>query len=231
MKNINSRQNSSAKKFWDNYINFLFKEGVKEKICRWYVIRAEQYIKSLPDKLLANHKHDDVAASIQNQILNALVFFFDNVLKKSVGNIGSFARAKRPKRLPVVLSKSEVGRLLNKLKGHHWLMASLMYGTGMRLMDCVRLRVADIDFEYMQIIVRNSKGKKDRVVPLPDGLSGHLQNHLKKVKGTHQNDLKNGQGDVYLPNALGRKYKNAEKEWIWQYVFPSGRLSVDPPHK
>lgn len=170
----------------------------------------------------------NVAASTQNQALNSLVFFFNNVVNKSLGDLGNFVRAKKPRKLPVVLTRNEVTRLLEKMEGTNWMMASLLYGTGMRLMDCVRLRVHDVDFEYRQIVIRNSKGKKDRIVPLPESLQDALKTHLAEVKCIHQKDLQNGGGEVYLPDALGRKYTNADKEWGWQYVFPSARLSVDP---
>jgi len=169
-----------------------------------------------------------VAESTQNQALNALVFFYEQVLKQPLGDLGEFIRAKRPKRLPVVLARNEVSRLLSKMEGTQWLMASLLYGTGMRLMDCVRLRVQDIDFEYMQIVIRDGKGKKDRIVPLPESLSDALKAHLQRVRALHEEDLQKGFGEVFLPGALSRKYPNAAKGWGWQYVFPSGRLSVDP---
>jgi integron integrase len=128
----------------------------------------------------------------------------------------------------VVLTPGEVQLLLSHMTGIHLLMASLLYGTGMRLMECVRLRVMDIDFGYSQITIRDGKGKKDRVVPLPERLVEPLKGQLKDTRQLHYQDLAQGNGDVYLPGALARKYPNAEKEWRWQYVFPSGRLSVDP---
>jgi len=170
----------------------------------------------------------NVAASTQNQALNALVFLYNEVLKQPLEQMGDFARAKRPRRLPVVLSRGEVSALLNQLQDTQHLMASLLYGAGMRLMDCIRLRVQDLDFAYRQIIVRDGKGGKDRVVPMPVALMEPLQPHLERVRLQHQEDLENGFGEVYLPGALARKYRNAPKEWGWQYVFPSSRLSVDP---
>jgi integron integrase len=170
----------------------------------------------------------NVAASTQNQALNALVFFYRHAVKQSLDDLGDFVRAKRPKRLPVVLTQNEVNGLLNQMEGTHHLMASLLYGAGMRLMDCVRLRVQDVNFEYREILVRNGKGQKDRVVPLPERTMKPLMAHLKEVRLLHQKDLDTGFGRVYLPNALARKYPNAAKEWHWQYVFPSTRLSVDP---
>jgi len=169
-----------------------------------------------------------VASSTQNQALNALVFWFEKVLEKPLGDLGSFIRAKRPKRLPVVLSRAEVGRLLDQMDGTFGLMARLMYGTGMRLMEVVRLRVQDVDYDYNQVLVRNAKGNKDRVVPLPESLDSELKDHLKRVWAIHKDDLAQGAGCVYLPEGLSRKYPNAKYEWGWQYVFPSSRLSTDP---
>lgn len=170
----------------------------------------------------------NVSASTQNQALSALVFFYNHVVKKTIGDLGQFIRAKRPKRMPVVLTRPEVSKTIDQLEGVQKLMASLLYGAGMRLMDCVRLRVQDVDFGYQQIIIRDGKGKKDRVVPLPERLATSLQSHLEQVRELHQKDIENGFGEVYLPEALSRKYSNACYEWGWQYVFPSGRLSTDP---
>ena len=170
----------------------------------------------------------NVAASTQNQALNAIVFLYGEVLGVPLDRFANFTRAKRPRRLPVVLTRSEVRGLLDAIDGVSALMARLMYGTGMRLMECVRLRVKDVDFAYSQIIVRDAKGAKDRVVPLPDALVPALNDHLARVKRQHNEDLANGFGNVYLPTALARKFGNAPREWRWQYVFPSERLSVDP---
>jgi integron integrase len=170
----------------------------------------------------------NVAPSTQNQALNALVFFYDKVLGQPLGELGNYARPKKPRSLPVYLTVEEVTLLLTNMTGINRLIASLLYGTGMRLMECLRLRVQDIDFGFNQILVRDGKGRKDRVVPLPQGLIQPLQSHLVKVKKLHHEDLSKGLGEVYLPYALERKYRNAAKEWNWQYIFPSGKLSVDP---
>lgn len=170
----------------------------------------------------------NVAASTQNQALNALVFFFDKVLARPLGDLGAFVRAKRPKRLPVVLSADEVRRLIAATDGVQGLIARLLYGTGMRLLECLRLRVQDVEFERRTIMVRRGKGNKDRAVPLPDSLAGPLRDHLEEVRHLHAADLAQGRGEVQLPDALAVKYPNAAREWAWQFVFPSGRLSVDP---
>lgn len=170
----------------------------------------------------------NVTSSTQNQALNSLVFFYKYVAKKPIGDLGDFLRASRPRKLPVVLTKNEIMDLFDKMTGKQHLMASLLYGTGMRLMDCLRLRIQDIDFGYKQIVIRNGKGKKDRVVPLPMKLEIALKEHLEMVLEIHKKDLNQGLGEVYLPDALSRKYKNAAKEWRWQYVFPSSRFSTDP---
>ncbi len=171
----------------------------------------------------------NVSASTQNQALNAFVFLYNQVLKKPLEELGDFTRAKRPRKMPVVLSVSETRRLLATIEdGTFSLMAGLLYGSGLRLMECIRLRVNDVDFDYRQLVVRDGKGSKDRVVPLPDKYNMALQEHLTDVRKQHRLDLKNGYGEVYLPDALSRKYPKAAKEWGWQYVFPSKRLAVDP---
>ncbi len=168
-----------------------------------------------------------VSASTQNQALNALVFLFEKVFQTSMGAL-DFPRARRPKRLPVVLSSAEVGALLDAMDGVYELMVGLMYGTGMRLMECIRLRVMDIDFGNQQIIVRDGKGNKDRVVPLPKRYSDALTKHLERRQRLYLQDAAQGHGTVYLPPALARKYPRAAGEWIWQYVFASTRLAKDP---
>jgi len=174
---------------------------------------------------LAVHEH--VAASTQNQAYSALLFLYREVLHQDLGPINAL-RAQKPKRLPTVLTKDEVQRVLSHLSGTHQLMARLLYGSGLRLMECLRLRVKDLDFDYHTITVRDGKGEKDRVTILPESLIAPLQEHLQHVRRLHQEDLAQGYGAVYLPYALERKYPNASREWIWQYVFPSDRLSVDP---
>jgi integron integrase len=170
----------------------------------------------------------NVAASTQNQALSALLFLYKEVLGRELGWLDNLTRAKRPARVPVVLTSTEVRSLLARLTGRHWLMASLLYGAGMRLMECVRLRVKDIDFEYTQITVRDGKGEKDRVTMLPSSAVALLKTHLEQVKAIHEQDLREGFGEVYLPFALARKYPNAGKEWGWQYVFPATKRSGDP---
>ena len=168
-----------------------------------------------------------VAASTQNLAYNAVAFLFKEVLERPLDEL-RFARAKRPSRLPVVLSREAVRRLLEHMDGAFGLMAGLMYGTGMRLMECVRLRVANVDFEQRRIVVRDGKGGKDRVVPLPERYEQALKTHLERVRAQHDLDLKAGVAGVFLPDALARKYPNAAREWAWQYVFPSAGLSQDP---
>jgi len=170
----------------------------------------------------------NVAASTQNQALSAILFLYKEVLEKNIGWLDDVERAKRPARLPVVLTAAEVRAVLAHLEGRHRLMANLLYGAGLRLMECVRLRVKDLDFEYRQITVRDGKGQKDRLTMLPDALAGPLRTHLADVKILHEQDLQEGFGNVYLPFALERKYPNAGREWGWQYVFPASQRSIDP---
>jgi integron integrase len=169
-----------------------------------------------------------VAASTQNQALSALLFLYKEVLKQEIGWLEGVQRAKRPARLPVVLTRDEVHKIFAHLHGTHRLMAGLLYGSGLRLMECVRLRVKDVDLGYLRITVRDGKGGKDRVTMLPVNLAKSLERHLQKVKAQHEEDLDTGLGNVYLPNALQRKYRGATRSWPWQYVFPSARLSIDP---
>lgn len=170
----------------------------------------------------------NVSASTQNQALSALLFLYREVLGMEVPWLDKVVRAKRPQRLPVVLSKQEVRAVLDRMPGVYGLMGALLYGTGMRLMECVRLRVKDIDFEHGEILIRDGKGAKDRVTMLPDSVVVALQAHLKARRALFDEDKKAGMAAVYLPDALARKYPNAPTEWGWQYVFPSGSYSKDP---
>jgi integron integrase len=170
----------------------------------------------------------NVAASTQNQALNAILFLYREVLKTELPWMDNIQRAKKPARLPVVFTREEVKCLLAQLDGTLWLMASLIYGSGMRLMECVRLRVKDVDFHYKQLIIRDAKGQKDRVTMLPESLIEPLRNHLARIQQLHSQDLREGFGRVYLPHALDRKYPNAGREWGWQYTFPARSRSRDP---
>ncbi len=170
----------------------------------------------------------NVAASTQNQALAAILFLYRDVLSIELPWLQDVVRAKRPARLPVVLTRREVEAVLARLDGRDWLMASLLYGAGLRLMECVRLRVKDIDFAMRQIVVRDGKGAKDRVTMLPEKLLSPLHLQLEKAKAVHEADLAAGFGEVYLPYALAQKYPNAPREWGWQYVFPASRRSIDP---
>jgi integron integrase len=174
---------------------------------------------------LAVEKH--VGASTQNQALCALLFLFEHVVGRKLTLIEGVVRAKRTERLPVVLSKDEVRRVLSHIKGVPRLMAMLLYGSGLRLMECCRLRVKDLDWEQNQLVVRSGKGGKDRYTTFPSGLKEPLRLHLAGVQTLHQDDLKLGLGRVELPDALSRKYPNADKEWGWQWVFPASSHYTD----
>ena len=169
-----------------------------------------------------------VSGSTLNQAKSDLLFLYKEVLEQALPWLDNIASAERPKRLPVVLTAEEVNALLRLTHGTTGLMLRLMYGTGMRVMECCRLRVKDVDFARGEIIIREGKGDKDRVTMLPSSLELPLRQHLVRVKALHESDLKAGNGDVYLPHALARKYPNAGREWCWQYVFPSGKISLDP---
>ena len=169
-----------------------------------------------------------VAASTQNQALSALLFLYQQVLDRKLDYIAGVERVRRPPKLPVVFTRAEARAILANLKGDYRLMAHLLYGSGLRLLECLRLRVKDVDFGYRQISVREGKGMRERITILPDRLLRPLQQHLARVKELHQQDLARGGGAVYLPSALHRKYPNAAREWAWQYIFPADRISVDP---
>ncbi len=169
-----------------------------------------------------------VAASTQNQAFSALLFLYQQVLDRKLNYITGVERVRRPPKLPVVFTRTEARAVLAHLKGDYRLMAHLLYGSGLRLLECLRLRVKDIDFGYRQITVREGKGMRERITILPERLMRPLQAHLARVKELHQQDIARGSGSVYLPSALHRKYPNAAREWAWQYVFPADKVSVDP---
>ena len=170
----------------------------------------------------------NVAASTQNIALNALVFMYRYVLERPLNHINGIVRAKKPQRLPVVLTTQEVSKILSNLKGQYWLIGCLQYGSGLRLIESLRLRVLDLEFDRRAIYVRSGKGGKDRIVTLADEIIIPLKRHLETVRTLHERDLADGFGSVYLPHALARKYPNAGREWKWQYVFPSSQRSIDP---
>ena len=177
-----------------------------------------------------NHlaRERDVAAATQNQALSALLFLYRHVLGEALPWLDELERAKRPVRVPAVLTRDEVQRLLAAMRGTPWLMASLLYGSGLRLTECLKLRVKDVDFGYRQILVRDGKGAKDRVTMLPAALVEPLKRQLGVACAIHEADVAAGYGEVELPDALARKYPRAPYEWAWKFVFPSGKLSTDP---
>jgi integron integrase len=177
-----------------------------------------------------NHlaRERDVAAATQNQALSALLFLYKEVLLQPLPWLDELERARRPARLPTVLSVHEVQKLLSCMHGTKWLMAGLLYGAGLRLRECLKLRVKDVDFEYRQILVRDGKGAKDRVTMLPAALLEPLKSHLAEVRRLHDRDVAEGCGEVELPHALARKYPQVARDWSWKFVFPSFKRSSDP---
>ncbi len=169
-----------------------------------------------------------VAAATQSQAMNAILFLYKEVLDMPVNDKLAPVKTRKPKKLPTVLTRGEVKRLFTTMDGIHLQMAKILYGGGLRLLEAIRLRVQDLDFGNKQIIVRDGKGNKDRSTLFPENLHPFLKAQLQKVKIMHEEDLKNGHGGVYLPEALSRKYRGASKAWVWQYVFPSKKLSLDP---
>jgi len=170
----------------------------------------------------------NVAAATQNQALSALLFMYKEVLGIDLPWLDNVTRAKRPQRLPVVMTREEVHAVLDRMEGVYGLMTRLLYGTGMRLMECVRLRVKDVDFARGEILIRDGKGAKDRVTMLPQSLVFPLQAHLQQRRALFDDDIRAGKVSVYMPDALARKYPNSPADWGWQYVFPSGSYSIDP---
>jgi len=177
-----------------------------------------------------NHLARDrnVAAATQNQALSALLFLYRHVLATPLDWLDQLDRAVKPARLPTVLTPGEARRLLGAMRGTKWLMASLLYGAGLRLRECLKLRVKDVDFEYRQIMVRDGKGAKDRVTMLPRSVIEPLRGHLERARALHERDVAEGFGDVELPDALGRKFPRAACEWGWKFIFPSHKRSIDP---
>jgi len=170
----------------------------------------------------------NVSASTQNQAFSALLFLYQQVLDRKLDFIDNVQRVTRPAKLPVVFTPAEARTVIAHLKGDYRIMTELLYGSGLRLMECLRLRIKDIDFGYGHITVRDGKGLRDRITVLPERLRGPLQLHLQRVREIHERDVAAGRGRVYLPFALERKYRSANRSWAWQYVFPADKLSVDP---
>ena len=199
---------------------------------RFILYHNKKHPKDLGSRHLSEFLNDlaikrRVSASTQDQALSALLFLYREVLKHPV-HLGPVIRAKKPKTLPSVLTPPEIALLLTHLRGTHWLMASLMYGSGLRVLESVRLRVKDLDFALRCVHVKGGKGAKDRVVTLSDSLIPYLKRHMKSVRRVYEGDFQNGEANVWLPYALARKYPNAPSEWPWQFLFPSDRLSNDP---
>ena len=213
-----SRRTEAAYVYWiKRYILFHGKQHPS-------LLGAEHATAFLSD--LARHQH--ISASSQNQALAAILFLYRGVLQQPLPWLDQIERAKPRERVPVVFTEHEVWQIMRHLTPPKWLMAQLLYGAGLRLMECLRLRVKDVDFEYRQITVREGKGGKDRFTILPEAVSTPLQDHLQRVKALHEADLREGFGRVPLPSALDRKYPQAGREWSWQYVFPSDKRSRDP---
>jgi integron integrase len=209
-----------------------------EKTYLGWIIRFKNYLRDRKPNLLEvddvkkylTHLalHSRVSASTQNQAFNSLLFLYRHILHKDLDDLTSVVRAKRKMNLPTVLSRDEVKKLLSFLNGQYLLMAQLMYGCGLRLMECLRLRIKDVDFENDLLMVHSGKGEKDRALMIPEKMKEALSKQVASVKEIHDQDLKMGYGEVFLPDALEKKYPNAPREWSWQWVFPAEKLSVDP---
>jgi integron integrase len=225
-------------KLLDQVRNLMRLRHLSHKTERAYVSYIREYIlfhdKKHPQDMGVNEIREylthlavdkNVAASTQNVALNALLFLYKQVLEINLPLIDGVLRAKKPQRLPSVFTPNEAKSVIAELEGTTQIIVSLLYGSGMRLTEVLRLRVKDIDFEMMNITVRDGKGEKDRVTMLPTSLMADLKNHLERIKLLHQQDLSKGFGDVWMPYALARKYPNTNKDFAWQYIFPSIKIS------
>ena len=222
----------SIRRYLDTLSARHYSGRTKEAYEKWLRRFLERYPNRSPETLSESEVNaflsnlavrENVSASTQNQALAALLFFFREICGHPMGELGEVIRAKKPKRLPVVMSRQEVRAVLAELSGDKRLAASLLYGTGIRIMECLELRIQDIDFSRNEIIVRNGKGAKDRVTMLPESLKPELQAHMVHVKGIHESDIAEGWGRVPVPGALLKKYPNASKDWAWQWIFPQER--------
>jgi integron integrase len=215
------------------HLSLRTEEAYRNWIKRFILFHQKQHPRDLDAeavRIFLTHLavNERVAASTQNQAFNALLFLYKQVLRAGALNIEGVERARHSRKLPIVFTKAEASTVIAQMKGGRRLIAGLLYGSGLRLMEAVRLRVKDLDFSRDEITVRDGKGEKDRVTMLPLALKHRLTMQIEAVQKLHKQDLKRGFGDVYLPYALDRKYKNAPKEFAWQYVFPAEKLSIDP---
>ncbi len=218
------------------HYSYRTEDTYKDWIKRYILFHKKRHPKDMgPEEIQAFITHLAVerhlAASSQNQALSAILFLYRHVLQIEIDLSSDLIHAKKSKTLPVVLTHQEAMDVIGKMPGTSQLMAKILYGSGLRLMECLRLRVKDIDFGNHQVIVRDGKGEEDRLTPLPNSIIPDLELHLQTVKLIHQKDLKDGFGKVYLPYALARKYPSAPKEWVWQYLFPASTRSIDPVSK
>ncbi len=242
MSNQNTKNTSSVKpklleqvraKIRVKHYSIRTEEAYTNWIKRFILFHKKKHPEEMGEKEISEFLshlavHGDVSASTQNQAMCSIVFLYKQVLGKEMGEFQDLVWAKRPAKLPEVFTIDEVDNVLDNLGGIHNLIGTILYGSGVRLIECLRLRVQDIDFACNKITVREGKGAKDRRTMLPESCIPALKEQLNKIKIQHEEDLENGFGTVYMPYALSKKYPNASKEWKWQYIFPAKRLSVDP---
>ena len=213
-----------------HHYSYRTEESYSQWIRRFILFNGKRHPREMGADEIQNFLSDlatrgRVSASTQNQALSALLFLYKKVLQVDLPWLDEIVRAKRPVRVPVVLTRSEVAQVLAAMSGKYWLMASLLYGSGLRLVECLRLRVQDFDFEYLQLTVHDGKGAKDRRTMLSEKLIPHVEQHMKRVRGIFERDVKNGLPGVSLPYAIDRRYRDAAREWKWQYVFPSSQYA------
>jgi len=215
------------------HYSYRTEQTYKDWIKRYILFHDKRHPKDMGEEeiraFIAYLSNDrNVAASTSNQALSAILFLYRVVLQQEITLPPDLSNASRPKRLPTVLTHAEALKVIDHMRGVPRLMAKIMYGSGLRVTECLRLRVKDIDFDHRQIIVRGGKGDQDRLTILPESIIPELRQMLQEVKALHQKDLAEGYGEAALPNALGEKYLNASKEWAWQFIFPASQRSVDP---
>lgn len=213
-----------------HHYSYRTEETYLQWIRRFILFNGKQHPRDMGAEEIQNFLSDlavngRVSASTQNQALSAVLFLYRKVLRTELPWLSEIVRAKRPVRVPVVLTRVEVSKVLNAMSGKHWLMAGLLYGSGLRLIERQRLRVQDLDYEYLQLTIRDGKGGKDRRTMLSEKLVPHIQQHLKHVRSIFEHDVRRGLPGVSLPYAIDRKYRGAAREWKWQYIFPSNRFA------
>ena len=230
-KLLDEMRNLMRRRHYSIHTERAYRDWVK-RYARFHNMQSRDDLRHGEEKIEASltylARDRQVAASTQNQAMNALVFLYKHVLKQPLSGEINADRARKQSRIPVVLTREETARVIVLMSGVYQLIVKVLYGSGLRITECLRLRIQDIDLEMKALTVRNGKGDKDRITTFPEKLVQPLKEHCKRVELIHERDLEEGYGHVYLPHALARKYPHADKDWRWQYVFPASHRSTDP---